>query len=149
MPQLDTSFFISQFFWLSICFGIFYLCIRFFVIPKASSIITSRLHIIHDDETHAKIANLQITELKASIHIKIQEVDGLIENMKNEANIKFEKHSKAKLEDFKKKIDTETRAAIDSISKAHHEALSKHEIGSLVEISSKQIISKIVGTNHA
>lgn len=52
MPQLDTSFYISQLFWLIISFGALYCFVNFWFVPKVNALIMARKsfvdHTIHE-----------------------------------------------------------------------------------------------------
>ena len=54
MPQLDPEFWISQIFWLTITFGILYLVLSKFILPKISSNLELRKSKIQENIEAAK-----------------------------------------------------------------------------------------------
>jgi F-type H+-transporting ATPase subunit b len=78
MPQLDTSSFISQIFWLVISFGILYFMIAKLVYPPTKKILDLRKHNIAHDLQLAEKLNKQAESIKEQCEL-------LLENAKKEA----------------------------------------------------------------
>ena len=78
MPQLDPEFWISQIFWLTITFGILYLVLSKFILPKISSNLELRKSKIQE--------NIEAAEKqRESSEIKLKEYDEIILKSKIEA----------------------------------------------------------------
>ena len=78
MPQLDSSSFISQIFWLFISFGLLYLLIAKFVFPSTSFVLFSRSKKIDDDLKLAQDLNEEAENIK-------KECDNLLQEAKDQA----------------------------------------------------------------
>ena len=97
MPQLDPEFWISQIFWLTITFGILYLVLSKFILPKISKNIEFRESQILD--------NIEFAEKqKVESENKIKEYESLILKSKNESRNYFNETRKKILQDIDKKI---------------------------------------------
>ena len=89
MPQLDTKFWFSQFFWLTITFSILFFLLSKFILPKISANLETRKSQI--------LENISVAEKKREeSELKIKEFEKIIEMSKNEAK-SFLKQAKEKL----------------------------------------------------
>ena len=78
MPQLDTKFWFSQFFWLTITFSILFVLLSKFILPKISSNLETRKSQI--------LENISAAEKKREeSELKIKEFEEIVEKSKNEA----------------------------------------------------------------
>ena len=78
MPQLDTKFWFSQFFWLTITFSILFVLLSKFILPKISANLETRKSQI--------LENISIAEKKREeSELKIKEFEEIVEKSKNEA----------------------------------------------------------------
>ena len=64
MPQFDSSSFISQLFWLALCFSILYFFLSSVYLPRIRSILATRREKIEGDRDAATVLELKIEELK-------------------------------------------------------------------------------------
>lgn len=71
MPQFDTAWFLSEAFWMLVCFGLFYGIMAYFIFPIIQDIFTEREHKIKNDLSVAEVINKQAAHL-------IQEYKGKI-----------------------------------------------------------------------
>ena len=89
MPQLDTKFWFSQFFWLTVIFSILFVLLSKFILPKISANLETRKSQI--------LENISVAEKKREeSELKIKEFEKIIEMSKNEAK-SFLKQAKEKL----------------------------------------------------
>ena len=89
MPQLDTKFWFSQFFWLTITFSILFILLSKIVLPKISANLETRKSQI--------LENISTAEKKREeSELKINEFDEIVERSKNEAK-SYLNHAKEKL----------------------------------------------------
>ena len=89
MPQLDTKFWFSQFFWLTITFSILFILLSKIVLPKISANLETRKSQI--------LENISTAEKKREeSELKIKEFDEIVERSKNEAK-SYLNHAKEKL----------------------------------------------------
>ena len=75
MPQLDPEFWISQIFWLIITFGILYVILSKFILPKISSNLELRKSQIQD--------NIEVAEKqREDSEVKLKEYEEIIQKSK-------------------------------------------------------------------
>ena len=78
MPQLDTEFWVSQIFWLTITFSILFVLLSKLILPKISANLEMRKSLI--------LENISIAEKKREeSESKIKEYNDIIEKSKNQA----------------------------------------------------------------
>ena len=144
MPQLDPEFWISQIFWLIITFGILYLVLSKFILPKISSNLELRKSKIQE--------NIEAAEKqRESSEIKLKEYDEIILKSKIEAKNIFKnarekiiKDINSKKEILDKQIDDEIRNAereIEALRKVAAEKINKIAIE-----TSSDLLKKLIGT---
>ena len=89
MPQLDTKFWFSQFFWLTITFSILFVLLSKIILPKISANLETRKSQI--------LENISTAEKKREeSELKIKEFEEIIEKSKNDAK-SYLNHAKEKL----------------------------------------------------
>jgi len=144
MPQLNPEFWVSQIFWLTITFGILYLVLSKFILPKISSNLEYRKSQISDN---IEAADRQ----REDSEIKLKEYDEIISKSKNEAkNIFNQAREKAlknineKKEILEKQINEEVKKAEEEINKLRIEAPTK--INKIAKETSSELINKLIGT---
>ena len=96
MPQLNPEFWISQIFWLVISFGILFIVLSKFILPKIRNNIEFRKSEILDN---IETAEKQKTEAENTL----KNYDELIRKSKNEAKNYFNDARKKIIEDIEKK----------------------------------------------
>lgn len=79
MPQLDPQYFISQLFWLTVCFGALYLLLRYYLLPKAEDTIANRGDFITQGLEQAENMRHEIDELHLQLAEKMASNKMLIE----------------------------------------------------------------------
>ena len=89
MPQLDTKFWFSQFFWLTITFSILFFLLSKFILPKISANLEIRKSQILENISEAE-------KKREESEIKIKEFEEIVEKSKNESKI-FLKQAKEKI----------------------------------------------------
>ena len=89
MPQLDTKFWISQIFWLTITFSILFILLSRLILPKISSNLEMRKSKILENISTAD-------KQRVASETKIEEYKEIIKKSKNEAK-NYINHSKEKL----------------------------------------------------
>lgn len=146
IPQLDTHFFFSQFFWLLITFSIFYVVLSKIVIPKIHEIKKSRDSIsdslkrqtIELKKKANVISNNYKDELEAANNQVFKLINSVRDSIKNTIDVScydFTKNLNVQMYDLRKKL-----SQIEEERKSEY----KHYI---YDISLK-IFSSIVGRDH-
>jgi F0F1-type ATP synthase membrane subunit b/b' len=144
MPQLDSTFFTSQFFWVIVCFACFYTCVHFFIVPRLRSITETRMHINEQNNTTAHMIALQVAELKSTSHAQTVQMQSYIEELKAQYDNEFQKHSKDILDAFNKKTKQSYDAAILEIEK-YNKVLSEKATENYVQELAAKVVMKLTG----
>ena len=101
MPQLNPEFWVSQIFWLTITFGILYVVLSKFILPKISANLEIRKSQI--------LENIEAADnQRKDSELKIEEYDKIVETSKIEANNYFNQAREKILKDInlkKEKLD--------------------------------------------
>ena len=113
MPQLDTKFWFSQFFWLTITFSILFVILSRFILPKISANLETRKSQILDNITAAE-------KKREESELKIKEFKEIVEKTEIEA--------KNYLNDAKKKLAKNIALKKETLEKELTEEIKKVEI---------------------
>ena len=144
MPQLDPEFWISQIFWLTITFGILYLVLSKFILPKISSNLELRKSKIQE--------NIEAAEKqRESSEIKLKEYDEIILKSKIEAINIFKNAREKTIKDINSKKEILDKQIDDEINNAEKEieALRKvaaEKINKIAIETSSDLLKKLIGT---
>ena len=144
MPQLDPEFWISQIFWLTITFGILYLVLSKFILPKISSNLELRKSKIQE--------NIEAAEKqRESSEIKLKEYDEIIQKSKIEAKNIFKNAREKIIKDINSKKEILDKQIDDEINNAEKEieALRKvaaEKINKIAIETSSDLLKKLIGT---
>ena len=113
MPQLDTKFWFSQFFWLTITFSILFVILSRFILPKISANLETRKSQILENITAAE-------KKREESELKIKEFKEIVEKTEIEA--------KNYLNDAKKKLAKNISLKKETLEKELTEEIKKVEI---------------------
>ena len=144
MPQLNPEFWVSQIFWLIITFGILYIVLSKFILPKISSNLELRKSQIQE--------NIETAEKQREIsEVKLKEYDEIILKSKLEAKKIFKnarekiiKDINLKKETLDKQIDEEISNAEEEIKTLKRDATDK--INKIAIETSSDLLKKLIGT---
>ena len=143
MPQLNPEFWFSQIFWLTITFGILFLILSKFILPKIRNNLESRKSQI--------IENIEISDKqKKDSEDKLHEYEKIIsETRVNANNIFISAKEKVKSDLDKKRLDFDEEIN-KSIEDAEKEIIdlknySLSKINTIVVETSTEIIKKLLG----
>ena len=144
MPQLNPEFWVSQIFWLIITFGILYIVLSKFILPKISSNLELRKSQIQE--------NIETAEKQREIsEVKLKEYDEIILKSKLEAKNIFKnarekviKDINLKKETLDKQIDEEISNAEEEIKTLKRDATDK--INKIAIETSSVLLKKLIGT---
>ena len=144
MPQLDPEFWISQIFWLVITFGILFIVLSKFILPKISSNLELRKSQIQE--------NIETAEKQREIsEVKLKEYDEIILKSKLEAKNIFKNAREKVIKDINLKKETLDKQIDDEISNAEKEikTLKKDATDKINKIAietSSDLLKKLIGT---
>jgi len=114
MPQLNPEFWVSQIFWLTITFGILYVILSKFILPKISANLEIRKSQI--------LENIEAAEKqREESELKIVEYEKIVQNSKNEAKSYFKQAREKVLKDINFKKDALNNELNLEIQKAESE----------------------------
>ena len=143
MPQLNPEFWISQIVWLVITFGILFIVLSKFILPKISDNLETRKSQILENIENAE-------KQREESEKKLKEFDKIIIESKNKAKNLFNDARQKVLDDVNKKkaaleknIDDEVNAAeqeIDQLKKSSQEKITKIAIE-----TSSDLVKQLIG----
>ena len=145
MPQLDTKFWFSQFFWLTVIFSILFVLLSKFILPKISANLETRKSQI--------LENISVAEKKREeSELKIKEFEKIIEMSKNEAK-SFLKQAKEKLaknisikkEALEKELSEEIQKVEVEIQELRNKAPEK--INKIAVETSTDLLQQLIGVD--
>ena len=143
MPQLNPEFWISQVFWLTLTFGILYIVLSKFILPKISANLELRKSQIQE--------NIEAAEKqRENSELKIKEYDEIIQKSKLEAKNIFKDAREKALKDINLKREILDKQIDDEIDKAEKEikTLRKNALEKINRIAidtSSELIKKLIG----
>ena len=143
MPQLNPEFWFSQIFWLIITFGIMFILLSKFVLPKISENLEIRKAQI--------LENIEVAEKqREESDKKLKEYEKLILESKIEAKNYFNKVREKILKDVDKKKENLEKQINEEISKAEKEILdlkdrSPEKIRKIAADTSSDLIKQLIG----
>jgi F-type H+-transporting ATPase subunit b len=114
MPQLNPEFWVSQIFWLTITFGILYVVLSKFILPKISANLEIRKSQI--------LENIEAAEKqREESEQKIEEYKKIVQHSKNEAKNYFKQSREKLLKDINLKKENLDKDLNKEIQKAEAE----------------------------
>ena len=143
MPQLNPEFWISQIFWLTITFGILYIVLSKFILPKISANLEIRkVQILENIEAAEK--------QREESELKIEEYEKIVQNSKNEAKNYFKQTREKVLKDInlkKEKLDKELNNEIQKAEAEIQELKDKapEKINKIAVETSSDLIQQLIG----
>ena len=143
MPQLNPEFWISQIFWLTLTFGLLYIFLSKFILPKISqNLETRKSQILENIETAGK--------QKDESETKIDDFEKIINQSKLEAKKYFNEAKQKIIEDINKKrldlekeIDNEIKSAEDEIKNLKNSSGGK--IKKIAVETSSELLKELIG----
>ena len=143
MPQLNPEFWISQIFWLTLTFGILYIFLSKFILPKISENLETRKSQI--------LENIEIAgKQKEESEKKIADFENIINQSKLDAKKYFNEVRQKILEDINKKkshlekeIDDEVKSAEVEIKNL--KVSSNDKIKKIAVETSSELLKELIG----
>ena len=116
MPQLNPEFWVSQIFWLTLTFGILYIILSKFILPKLSANLELRKSHIQE--------NIQVAEKqREDSETKLKEYENIILKSKLEAKNIFKVKREKAIKDINSKKETLEKQIDEEIKKAEKEII--------------------------
>jgi F-type H+-transporting ATPase subunit b len=146
MPQLDTSFYLSQIFWLSISFILLYLSFDRFIYQKINDIVSKRQEKISQDLKGAE-------EMKKSLRLLNENYKNKIVNARTKSEEIYENNQRLlkevaddlalKLEMEVKELQLKTEMVISNTKQSYYKELNKVAVthaASIIKLLTKRTI---------
>ena len=143
MPQLNTEFWVSQIFWLTIIFGSLYILLSKLVLPKISNNLEARKSQIAENIEKAE-------EQRKESDQKLKDYEKIINDAKIEAKNIFNQTREKILRDINNKKESLKKEIDEEINKAEKEILdfkkkSPEKINKIAIETSADLIKQIIG----
>ena len=143
MPQLDTKFWFSQFFWLTITFSILFVILSRFILPKISANLETRKSQILENITAAekkrKESELKIKEFKEIV----EKTEIEAKNYLNDAKKKLAKNISLKKETLEKELTEEIKKVEIEIQELRGKAPER--INKIAVETSADLLQQLIG----
>ena len=145
MPQLNPEFWISQIFWLILTFGIMYLVLSKFILPKISNNLEGRKSQI--------LENIEAAEKqREDSEAKLKEYDEVILKSKSEAKTMFNQTREKALKDIVYKKEVLDKQIDDEINKAEKEIevlriSAPDKINKIAIETCSKLLEKLIGSD--
>ena len=145
MPQLDTEFWVSQIFWLTITFSILFVLLSKLILPKISANLETRKSLI--------LENISTAEKKRKeSESKIKEYNVIIEKSKNEAKDLINQAKERLMKDIKLKKEALEKDLSSEIQKAEVEIRefrdkAPERINKIAIQTSADLLQQLMGTD--
>ena len=144
MPQLNPEFWVSQIFWLTLTFGILYVVLSKFILPKISANLELRKSQIQEN---IEAADKQRQDSES----KIKEFEKIILKSKSEAKNIFKETREKALKDINSKKETLEKQINEEIKKAEEEInelkkTAPQRINKIAIETSSEILKSLLGT---
>ena len=143
MPQLDTKFWFSQFFWLTITFSILFVILSKFILPKISANLETRKSQILENITAAE-------KKRDESELKIKEFEEIVKKSKieaknylNQAKEKLAKNIALKKKALEKELIEEIKKVEIEIQGLRDKALEK--INKIAVETSTDLLRQLIG----
>lgn len=143
MPQLDTTTFPSQLFWLLVCFVALYFILSYIALPKISKVLETREQTIEAKINKASLYREQAEDL-------LKEYETILAKAKEEAHIHYKSSASAisvdmthKQKDILDKLSNRLHLAEQTLYRSRVDA--GQELGSISEEIANLILDKLTG----
>jgi len=145
MPQLDSEFWISQIFWLSLTFSVLFIILSKFILPKISENLEMRKAQILENISAAE-------KQREESDSKIKEYEEIIKNCKNEAKIYINQSKEKLMRDIKLKKQSLNEDLSKEIQKAEAEIQelrdkAPEKINKIAIETSADLLQQIMGAD--
>lgn len=143
MPQFDPSTFLSQFFWLLVCFSILICAFVFVFVPRMNALLENRSKKVHQDLERAKVLNEQIEGLLRARNERIQFAEEKAETIIRATLVEMENKKKRQFQ----KIETELSHSLQNIKESMDQQKQDFQtsLKPLVAECVAQLLPKLLG----
>ena len=145
MPQLNPEFFLSQVFWLVICFSFLLVFLWKISLPRISTVLEKREKKINDNIQTAKKLQAEAKEIQAKIDQQLSKSKEQVVNLIKETTNNLQKNSAIELQKIDSELSKKIEISAKSIEQNKNDALKNIDI-QIQEIV-KLTLSKLTNIN--
>ncbi len=147
MPQFDPSTFLSQIFWLLVCFSILICAFVFIFVPRMNALLENRSNKVHHDLERAKTLNEQIAGLLKARTERIQFAEEKAEAIIRATLLEMEDKKNRQFE----KVEAELNSAIQNMKNSMEQQREDFSVSlkPLVADCVQQLLPKLLGQQEA
>jgi len=144
MPQFDIATYYSQIFWLIVTFGLLYIFVYKFIVPKAEEIFNNRQANIQDNITQADTLTIEAEKLNKYYNEEVEKTNNEIDRLKKEQIDSLESEFLIKKKNLEQDLKNSINHNIEDINLAAKQfRANKEEANIKLAIG---VIEKIAGT---
>ncbi|ABV72971.1 F0F1 ATP synthase subunit B' [Rickettsia canadensis str. McKiel] len=144
MPQFDIATYYSQIFWLIVTFGLLYIFIYKFIIPKAEEIFNNRQTNIQDNITQADILTLEVEKLNKYYNEEVEKTNTAIDRLKKAKIYSLESEFLIKKKNLEQDLKNSINKNIEDINLAAKQ-FRTNKSEAIIKLA-VNIIEKVAGT---
>lgn len=141
LSQLDLTLYPGQLFWIAVCFPLFFVLVRFLVLPSVEQTQGNRQRVLESDVSAAKAAGEETQKVVAAYEKALTEAREKSQAMVEDIVTKAAKEASAKQEALQKDLNARIKATEDKIADAKKAAM--REVQDVVQDVAKAIVLKI------
>ena len=124
MPQLDSTWFASQLFWLFLCFTFLYVLLSRLVLPPLQKVISSRKNVIDGDLSVAQELKSQAEQAKQFYENTLAKSREAAQSLINETEIASKARTEESIKDLDAQLTVKSAAAATAISAKKRELIN-------------------------
>jgi len=147
MPQLDTSTYVSQLFWLVVCFLVLYLILSYIALPKITRVLQMREETIEAKINKASTFREEAEDLLGEYEASLASARAEAHNLYKASSNATTAEMAIKQKDILNKLSDRLHLAEQDLFRARIEA--SHELGKMSEDLANLILAKLTGKTPA
>ena len=147
MPQLDTSTFPSQLFWLGVCFLALYIILSYIAVPKITYVLENREQVLEEKINKASAYREQAEDLLADYEATLAKARETAHQQYKSASRTMAAEIAQKQKDFLDKLNDKLHLAEQDLYRARLEA--SQEIKSVAIDVASTILKKLTGHTYS
>ncbi len=140
MPQLEILTFPNQIFWILVFTVLFYLVVRYLIVPRLESIMSSRQDLINADIQQAEEFNKEAREIEERIANKMEEAHKEAMNISSNTKSQVKEKVELAMEEIQETVAKQAQASEKRILEI--ERKSKEDINKIAIELSRDLIER-------
>jgi len=146
MPQFDTTFFTAEVFWTIVSFGMLFMILAKWILPRIASILTQRAQLIEEEVSAAYQRHDEADDLKREYANKLINIEQEIQVMFNESEKRVFERRKQLMDEWKLEMERKRKVLIEDIGEMRRQAVRDVRVQSadLIVLATEQLIHQKV-----